>query len=119
MRLERAIKIEQRAIQQLRTIFRVCREMEYNSNCLSEQCKEVFDKLTKDFAISRRITIVAVRNVLSEEMYERDLIPCYLQDGKIYTFHKGTKFLDARKMGNDIGNFTFKWHWRKNGGQFS
>jgi hypothetical protein len=113
--LKAAIKTEQKAIEQLRSIFRTARCCGYTKGQLNARLVEVFNNLPKSFAVARTTKLHAIKMVLWSEMMERDLEFVYKYKGKTFSVnrntkhHKSTENINARLLYEKNEGGAFWW----------
>lgn len=115
MKLDRAIKIQNEAINTLRSTYRTARVMGYNQTWIHQEETRIFGRLPKNFPIMRHNYLSIACRVLWEEMFDRDIESVYLYNNETYSTHKKTKHhkctsgVDAKTLHYNNSGFAFFW----------
>ena len=115
MDLKRAIAIQNKSVDALRSIYRTARTCGYNQDWIHREETQIFGRLPKNFSMMRREHLRMACKVLWEEMFERDIECVYLFKGSTYStnrkskHHPHTSLLDAKELCCENDGFAFFW----------
>ena len=123
MDLKRAIAIQNKSVDALRSIYRTARTCGYNQDWIHREETQIFGRLPKNFSMMRREHLRMACKVLWEEMFERDIESVYLFKGKTYSTHKDSKHHAPTKLVNPAllhkKNEGFAFFWIETGRMYS
>lgn len=123
MDLKRAIKIQNKSIDALRSTYRAARTYGYNQDWIHQEESNIFGRLPNSFSMMRREYLRIACRILWEEMFERDIEGVYLYNNETYSVnktskhHKLTKEIDAKTL--HYKNDGFAWFWIETGKMYS
>ena len=115
MDLKRAITIQNKAVDALRSTYRTARTMGYNQDWIHREETQIFGRLPKNFSMMRREHLRMACKVLWEEMFERDIESVYLYKNLTFSTNKNTKHhnvtsnIDPKLLHDKNEGFAFFW----------
>ena len=115
MDLKRAIAIQNKSVDALRSIYRTARTCGYNQDWIHREETQIFGRLPKNFSMMRREHLRMACKVLWEEMFERDIESVYLYKNLTFSTNKNTKHhnvtsnIDPKLLHDKNEGFAFFW----------
>ena len=112
--LKQATNTEIQATACIRSIYRTARLLGYSQEWIKNAFDKLYEGLPKSFSLERRSRLIAIKQVLYQEMMERDIEHLYLFKDFIYSVnvntkhHLSTKGLDAREL-YENSKWAFWW----------